>query len=212
MNAAPSRLRRLAAPRPEPPPRAAAVESCDLCSEPVAPEHRHVVDLNARSLLCVCRACVLLLDRPGAGGNHFQLVPERRLRLDGFRLDDASWASFRIPVDLAFFFRSTAVGRVTAVYPGALGATESDLDLDAWQQLELDNPVLADVEPDVEALLVRRTGGRHEHYLVPIDDCYALAGVLRTHWRGFGGGGEVWREIDSFFDRLRAQSRPAEEA
>jgi hypothetical protein len=207
-----SRLRRLATPLPEPPPQAAAAERCDLCTEPIAPEHRHVVDLHARSLLCACRACVLLLDRPGAGGDHFQLVPERRLRLDGFRLDDLRWASFRIPVDLAFFFRSTAVGRVTAVYPGALGATESELDLDAWAEVERDNPVLAELEPDVEALLVRRTDGRHEHYLVPIDECYSLAGVLRMHWRGFGGGGEVWREIDSFFDRLRAQSRPAEEA
>ncbi|MFL5925969.1 MAG: DUF5947 family protein [Gaiellaceae bacterium] len=209
MTATASRLRRLAAPSPSV--QVETVERCDLCSEPIAPQHRHVVDLRARSLLCACRACVVLLDRPGAGGSHFQLVPERRLRLDAFRLDDAAWAAFRIPVDLAFFFHSTATARVTAVYPGALGATESQLDLDAWEQLALDNPVLGQLAPDVEALLVNRAGSRREHYLVPIDDCYALAGVLRTHWKGFAGGGEVWREIDSFFERLRAQSRPTEE-
>jgi hypothetical protein len=205
-----SRLRRLAVP---PPPVAAghATERCDLCTEPIAAEHRHVVDLKARSLLCACRACALLLDRKGAGGDHYRLVPERRLLLEGFRLDDARWAGFRIPVDLAFFFRSSSVGRMAAVYPGAMGATESQLELDAWQELEAANPVLRGLEDDVEALLVNRAGGRREHLLVPIDDCYALAGVMRTHWKGLAGGAEVWREIDAFFDRLRARARRPQE-
>jgi hypothetical protein len=66
--------------------------------------------------------------------------------------------------------------------------------------------VLLDLEDDVEALLVNRAGRRHAHYVVPIDDCYALSGVLRTHWKGFGGGAEVWREIDGFFDRLHRRA------
>jgi hypothetical protein len=199
-----SRLRRLAVPPPAV--EVAETERCELCTEPIAPGHRHVVDLKARSLLCACRACVLLLDRKGAGGAHYRLVPERRLRLDGFELDDRQWSSLNIPVDLAFFFRAGSIGRVVAVYPGAMGATESQLELDAWQELEGANPVLRELEDDVEALLVNRAGGRREHYLVPIDDCYALAGVMRTHWKGFGGGAEVWREIDRFFDRLREQA------
>jgi len=134
-------------------------------------------------------------------------VPERRLELDGFRLDDAQWAAFRIPVELAFFFRSSGVGRVAAVYPSPAGATESLLELEAWQDLERGNPVLLELEDDVEALLVNRAGGRRDHFLVPIDDCYALAGLMRTHWKGFAGGGEVWREIDLFFDRLRERAR-----
>ncbi len=206
MSVAPSRLRRLAAP-PTPAVAELEIEHCDLCSEPIAPAHRHVVDLKARSLLCACRACALLLDRKGAGGGHYRLVPERRLRLAGFLLDDAQWAAFRIPVDLAFFFRSSSVGRIAAVYPGAMGATESQLELEAWQQLEQANPVLRELEDDVEALLVNRAGERREHFLVPIDDCYALAGVMRTHWKGFAGGAEVWREIDAFFTGLRAETR-----
>ena len=62
------------------------------------------------------------------------------------------------------------------------------------------NPVLAELEPDVEALLVNRARGAREHWLVPIDDCYALVGLIRTRWRGLSGGEEVWREIDAFFD------------
>ena len=199
------RLRRLAAPRPAPEP-VPQVERCELCAEPIAPEHRHVVDLQARSLLCACRACALLLDRPGSGGGHYRLVPERRLQLDGFLLDDVQWAALRLPVDLAFFFRSSSVGRVAAVYPGAMGATESELELESWEELEAENPVLGELEDDVEALLVNRAGARREYFLVPIDDCYALAGVLRTHWKGLAGGAEVWREIDAFFDRLRERA------
>jgi hypothetical protein len=208
MSATESPLRRLAASRPVEP--VEQIERCELCAEPIAPEHRHVVDLQARSLLCACRGCALLLDRRGAGGGHYRLVPERRLRLDGFDLDDVRWSSLAIPVDLAFFFRSSSAGRVAAVYPGAMGATESLLELETWRELEEANPVLRELDDDVEALLVNRAGGRREHFLVPIDDCYALAGVMRTHWKGFGGGAEVWREIDAFFDRLRERARQQE--
>jgi hypothetical protein len=183
-----------------------AEECCDLCGQRLASEHRHVVDLQARSLLCACRGCVILFTRPGSGGDHFRLVPERRLRLDRFRLDDARWASLQIPVDIAFFFRSGSLDRVAAVYPGALGATESQLPLATWDELERDNPLLAELEPDVEALLVDRTRGRHEYYFVPIDDCYALAGIIRTHWKGLAGGSEVWQQLDLFFDRLRSRA------
>jgi hypothetical protein len=208
MSATESPLRRLAASRPVEP--VEQIERCELCAEPIAPEHRHVVDLQARSLLCACRGCALLLDRRGAGGGHYRLVPERRLRLDGFDLDDVRWSSLAIPVDLAFFFRSSSAGRVAAVYPGAMGATESLLELETWQELEEANPVLRELDDDVEAVLVNRAGGRREHFLVPIDDCYALAGVMRTHWKGFGGGAEVWREIDAFFDRLRERAQQQE--
>jgi hypothetical protein len=212
VSVAPSRLRRLAAPGSSSAATTEAtgatdqLERCELCAEPIAPVHRHVVDLHKRSLLCACRGCSLLLDRPGAGGGHYRLVPERRLRLDRFSLDDARWASLRIPVDLAFFFRSGSLGRVAAVYPSSLGATESQLELSAWEELEAENPILRELEDDVEALLVYRVRSRREHYLVPIDDCYALAGVMRTHWKGLAGGAEVWREIDAFFDRLSAQA------
>jgi hypothetical protein len=91
-----------------------------------------------------------------------------------------------------------------------MGATESLLELETWRELEEANPVLRELDDDVEALLVNRAGGRRQHSLVPIDDCYALAGVMRTHWKGFGGGAEVWREIDAFFDRLRERAQQQE--
>ncbi len=188
-----------------PAPRADASERCDLCGEPVAPDHRHLVDVDSRRLLCACRACTLLFDRAAAGGGHLKLLPTRRRRLDDFQLDDAAWARLRIPVELAFFFPSTPAARVVALYPGPLGATESLLELEAWSELEAANPPLRELEPDVEALLVCRAHGMREHWTVPIDDCYELVAVIRTRWKGFGGGEEVWQAIGRFFDDLAPQ-------
>jgi hypothetical protein len=201
-----SRLAQLARPAPSAPPSAEREpereERCDLCAAPVAPGHRHLVDVETRRILCACRACTLLFARPAAGGGHLRLLPTRRRRLDDFRLEDADWARLRIPVEMAFFFHSTPAGRVIALYPSPLGATESLLELEAWGDLTDANPVLRELEPDVEALLVCRARGMREHWRVPIDDCYELVGLIRTHWRGFGGGEEVWRAIARFFDDL----------
>jgi uncharacterized protein DUF5947 len=199
MTASP-RLAALARPAP---PAPAEEGRCELCDAPLPPEHRHVADVQNRSLLCACRACAILLGRPGAGGGHYRLVPERRLLLDGFRLRNEQWAALQLPVDLAFFFRSTPAGRVVALYPSPLGATESQLELSAWAELERDNPILSELEPDVEALLVNRAGAEREHFLVPIDECYALVALIRSHWKGLAGGAEVRRELVEFFETLR---------
>jgi hypothetical protein len=204
-----SRLARLAqrgaggpAPAPAAGPAAAAVEQCDMCAAPVPPVHRHLVDLDDRRLLCACRPCSLLFESRAAGGGHLRLVPTRRRRLDGFVLDGAQWDRLRIPVDMAFFFHSTPAERVSAFYPSPAGPTECLLELEAWSELEAANPVLAGMEPDVEALLVSHAREMREHWLVPIDDCYELVGLIRSRWRGFGGGEEVWAAIDGFFDDL----------
>jgi hypothetical protein len=201
-----SRLRQLA--RSSAAERETQLERCELCGEPIPPEHRHLVDLNTRELMCACRACKILFDRPAAGGGHYRLVPERRLRLDDFQLDDVAWANLRIPVDMAFFFRLGAEDRMVALYPSPMGPTESLLELDSWEDLERDNPVLQSLEPDVEALLVNRAHGERAHYLVPIDDPFRLVALIRTRWRGLTGGKEVWEEIKGFFEQLSEKAEP----
>ena len=202
------RLRRLAQ-RPSPARQDEALEQCELCGRPIPAEHRHVLDLEDRNLLCACRACALLFDRRAAGGGHWRLVPERRLRLDCFEMPDDLWERLRIPVDMAFFFNNTSAGRVVAYYPSPMGPTESQLELDAWDELESANEMLRTLEPDVEALLVNRARGRRRTWLVPIEDCYALVAVIRTHWRGFSGGREVWEELDRFYGELDRKSKAA---
>jgi hypothetical protein len=95
---------------------------------------------------------------------------------------------------------------VAAFYPSPAGATESLLPLDAWARLVADNEVLTSLQPDVEALLVRRDDEHREAYLVPIDACYELVGELRRLWKGFDGGTEAREAMDAFFARLRERA------
>ncbi|MCA1683041.1 MAG: DUF5947 family protein [Actinobacteria bacterium] len=192
---------------PAPAHAAEADEHCELCGLPVPDEHRHVVDLQTRRLLCACRACSVLFDRRAAGGGHYRLVPDRRLRLPDFTLSEETWARLQIPVDMAFFFANSSTEQVMAFYPGPMGATESRLDLEDWQGVEAANPVLQSMEVDVEALLVDRAKGARRYYLVPVDDCYRLVALIRMRWRGFTGGREVWAEIDDFFADLDRRAR-----
>jgi hypothetical protein len=185
------------------------LERCELCGAAIDPEHRHLLDLRNRELMCACRACTILFDRREAGAGHYRLVGQRRLRLTDFELDDALWEELRLPVDMAFFFHHSAEGRVRAYYPSPMGPTESLLELDAWAELEQANPVLSTLAPDVEALLVNRVRGARGHWIVPISECYALVGLIRTRWRGFTGGAEVWKEIGRFFDDLDRRAKPA---
>jgi hypothetical protein len=99
---------------------------------------------------------------------------------------------------------------MTAMYPGPAGATESLLPLTAWTTLVADNPMLEQLEPDIEALLVNRVASSREYFIAPIDACYELVGLIRMHWRGLSGGDAVWREIACFFSRLQQNARTLE--
>jgi hypothetical protein len=184
-------------------------ERCELCGEAIGDEHQHLVDVKARNLMCACRGCYLLFVSEGAGGGHFRAVPERYLAFPEFRLSPAQWDAMQIPVSVAFFFVNSSLGRVAAFYPSPAGATESELPLDRWAEVEAANPELATLQPDVEAFLVRGRPDRSaaECYLVPIDICYELVGHLRRLWRGFDGGREAHEQLDNFFDRVRARCR-----
>jgi hypothetical protein len=185
----------------------AAQEHCDLCGEPIPPEHRHLLEVSTREMICACRPCSILFDREAASEGRYRLVPDRRLFLEDFEMSDAQWDSLRIPVDMAFFFYSTPAERVVAFYPSPMGPTESLLKLSAWEELERSNPVLKGMERDVEAVLVNRVRGAREHFLVPMDECYSLVGLIRTNWRGLSGGREVWEKIGRFFEELRERSK-----
>ncbi len=195
-------LRRFLTPAP------AAPECCELCGRQLPGEHRHLADTAQRALACACDACALLFSRPGAGGGRFHTVPDRYLADPGPGIDQSVWSQLRIPVSVVFFFRNGSMERPVALYPSPAGATESELDPQAWQAVAAATPLAELLAPDVEALLVRHSADRGECYLVPIDDCYQLVGRMRLHWRGFDGGSAARAELDAFFDRVAARARP----
>ena len=199
-------LQRIRTTRPRERPAPGSV--CELCSEPIGEEHGHLVDIEVRGLMCACRGCYLLFTSEGSGGHRYRAVPERYAAFDDFRLSPAQWEALQIPVSVAFFFRNSELDRIAAFYPSPVGATESLLPLDTWDEVLAANPTLASLEPDVEALLVRagRETGGAECFLVPIDACYELVGHMRRLWRGFDGGREAHDALDAFFDKVRARA------
>lgn len=181
-------------------------ERCEMCAVPVGEDHGHVVDLNTRGIMCTCRPCYLLFTWDGAGGQRFCAVPERYRYTANFKISRANWDTIGIPVRMAFFFKNTEMDSTVAFYPSPAGATESLLSLDDWRQVLADNPDFADAKADVEALLVNREGDTFECFLIPIDVCYTLVGIVKMHWRGFDGGTEAWEAIEAFFADLRERS------
>jgi hypothetical protein len=126
--------------------------------------------------------------------------------LPDFQMSDAQWQNLAIPINLAFLFTSTSADRVMAVYPSPAGGTQSLPSLEAWSELMGFNPVLGELASDVEALLVNRADGAREYYRAPIDECYKLVGLVRSRWRGFTGGVDLWNDIAEYFASLKARS------
>lgn len=179
------------------------VEHCELCREVLTDRHGHLVDTDKRSLACACRACYLLFTQEGAGGGRYRAVPERIYHDPSRPLSDMDWNDLQIPVAMAFFFYNSALSRVVAGYPSPAGPTECELDLEAWDRIAAEHPLLGEMAPDVEAILVNRTELGNEVFLIPIDMCYSLVGEIRMYWTGFDGGAEVRAAMATFMTGLR---------
>lgn len=184
-------------------------ERCELCSVAVPPGHSHLIELSARRILCACDACALLFD--SSSNRKYKRVPRRVRLLQSFHISDANWDALLVPINMAFFFSSSTENRVVVLYPSPAGAVESLLSLESWNGIVRENPILNSMEQDVEALLVNRIeyargSAPAEYFVVPIDQCYRLVGLIRAHWKGLSGGAEAWQEIGNFFAELRQRA------
>lgn len=194
-------LRRFARPRP-------VEERCDLCATPLADEHAHVLEPSTRQLQCACEACSILFDSHNPTAK-FRRVPRTIEQWFDFLLSDEQWDALGVPIALSFFFHSTPLNHIVTMYPSPGGATEAALPEDVWQMLCDDNPRLRELQPDVEALLVNRMRGARDYYRVPIDHCFKLVGLIRTHWRGLSGGPKMMEAVTGFFEDLKARAAGA---
>jgi Family of unknown function (DUF5947) len=179
-----------------------AQERCDLCHTTVPEDHRHMLHLVERRIVCTCEACWALY----SGNAEYRPTGSRTLFLDDFQCDAELWGTFQIPIGLAFFMRSTVTGGVVAFYPSPAGATESELSLDAWEALVARNPTLEGLDSDAEALVVNRISVPAQYAILPIDACYALVGLVKSRWEGISGGGAIEQAVPEFFAALRARA------
>ena len=192
-------LRKLAARGSSPPKPEVTGERCDLCGRGVPDDHSHMLNVEERQIVCACETCWGL----HSGDAAYQPVGTRTVWLPELDMPDEIWATFQIPIGLAFFMFSSVTECVIALYPSPAGATESELHFATWQALVERNPVLADMEPDCEALIVNRMSEPHRFAIAPIDRCYALVGLIKVSWQGISGGPDVAGAVDRFFDELQ---------
>jgi hypothetical protein len=191
-------LRKRAAARTRPHERP---EHCDLCGTEIPADHRHLLHLEERRIACTCETCRALL----GGDSPWRPTGTRTLWLDDLVLSEATWLRFAIPIGLAFFLVRSS-GDVVALYPSPAGATESELDLDAWAEVVSANPPLQDLEPEIEGLVVNRLVEPHRHAVAPIDECYRLVGLVKAAWQGISGGPTVGAAVESFFAELELKA------
>ena len=196
------RLRALAGNGPASDPE---VERCDLCGAELPADHRHLLHIEERSILCACEPCVAM--RSGEGP--YRTTGIRFLWLEDFDLSEELWASLRIPIGLAFFMRSSSVERIVGMYPSPAGATECELELSAWADLCAANPILDTLDEDVEGLIVNRMSEPVQCAIAPIDECYRLVGTVKAGWEGISGGNVVERVVPAFLEELRMRAQPA---
>jgi hypothetical protein len=187
-----------------------ASEPCEICRQPLGQRHRHVLDLERRTPCCVCVACALLFSTPREGAR-YQTLGDRVLVQPGLRLGATFLEELAIPVRLAFITSDPLYREWVATYPSVGGPTRAPLPADRCAELTRTQLVRALV-PGLEALLLygRNPGDPLECFGVAVDRCYALVGTLRRQWRGFSGG-EVWGDVEAFFNDLRGRARPVAE-
>lgn len=192
-----SKLRKIAVPEQVEQP-----ENCAFCNAGLYADHRHLVDMTSMKFICTCEMCIIL--KVGAG--KYKTLPNRFFNLTGMKMPDDLWSDFRIPVNMAFFVLKAGEEGAVAYYPAPTGATESKLKMEPWQKLTELNPRLQTMTLDLEALLVNRLGDENQYFIVPIDNCYRLIGMIRKAWKGIFGGSEVNNIINKFFAELKEKS------
>jgi hypothetical protein len=190
-------LGRLARPAP-----VVEVEKCEVCGSSLSEDHRHLLELGERRILCACEPCIAMR----SGVDNYCPVGTRTLWLDDFDFPDELWAAFQLPIGLAFFLRSTGTNTVVALYPSPAGATESELHLESWEALVARNPILQQLDSDGEALVVNRMTDPPEHAIVPIDECYRLVGLIKSNWTGISGGNAISDAVPLFFQHVRRKA------
>lgn len=182
------------------------IERCEMCGAAVEIAHPHLLDRTTHAIVCACNACALLLSNQQEA-RFLRIPPEVRAVRDlvsdevqaGFE-----WEALALPIDLVFFIRR-ADGRLLAKYPSPAGAIESSLPVEGVERA-LASSSAAGMQPEVQALLVSRIAGDEAAFVVPIDECYRLTGLIRMKWHGLSGGADVRIAIRDFFAEMHMRA------
>lgn len=171
---------------------------CAFCGMAVESAHPHRLDPEGWQVICACNAC----DRDRADEPRLRRVGHRVEKIEDPRVGERMLMVVDVPVGLAFFTRTRRAANV--FYPAPTGTAEARIDVETWAALEAELPEVARLEPEVEAIVVSLSPRRT--FVVPIDECFRLAGMLRSAWVGWSGGAEARSAIEDFFATLETRA------
>jgi hypothetical protein len=180
------------------------VERCDMCSIALGSDHPHLVEPATRRLICACPACAVLFS--SSANKNIEEYRRMVRALPDFEMTDAQWEGLMIPINMAFFFQSSAAGKVIVLYPSPAGATESLLDFDSWQAIVQTNPQLQRMNQTLKLCLLIGSRKPPTTSSFQSTSVTSSVGLIRTKWKGLSGGVEVWEAINDFFAVLRNRS------
>ena len=155
------------------------------CAASAIPEdHRHLLHLSERRIVCACEACWALR----SGEADYRPTGNRTLWLPELDVPDDLWASFQIPIGLAFFMESTVTGVRRRDLPEPGGATESRARTSRrGRGCGRSTRCSTTSSPTSRALIVNRLADPPMYAIAPIDQCYALTGTIKARWEGISG-------------------------
>ena len=178
-----------------------------------------------RALRCACRPCSLLFseERAGVDGAFvagYRTVPDRYRRDPDFTLTDAGLGRPAdpgldgvLPPRLHARRRPSPATRARQAPPRASSASSRSTRASARRgSPRCCSPTsrpcwCGDPATARRISRVQLRPRVSECFLVPIDACYRLVGLVRTTWKGFDGGAAAWAAIDGFFDDVRGRAR-----
>ena len=105
-------------------------------------------------LVCACDACAILFSDQ-AQTKYQARAPARSIPA-GFRMTDSQWDGLDDAHQHGILFQEHAAKPRGRAVSSPAGATESLLAFETWEKLNVENPVLLEMEADVEALLVNQ--------------------------------------------------------
>lgn len=180
-----------------------------MCAAPLAgEEQRHLLDLIHHTFLSICNGCALAFGPRGANAGTYRLVPTRHLALLDFQGTNELGTGPERWGKVAYLLRSSEAGRILILSLDPAGVRESTFDLECWRTLLKANPLLDSLEPDVEALLINRSAQPPSSYIVPIDTCSRLLGLLSRCQQNQKREQEIWEAIEAFFAEIQAEASP----
>ena len=145
---------------------------CRFCSSALDSPPNPLFEVATQRVLFACNPCASRFEK--RSGGPFKLIPRSTRQIEDFRMPEVPWQTYDLPGNVTFVFYCTAAAKLLSVCKVAAGTVDLTVPREVWKAIIEANPVLEEMRPDVEGLLIIHTGDSREYFIAPIDVCYNL--------------------------------------